>query len=59
MALWEFTLAYDDGTVLGQTALGDGADEATAAVSAARAEKRASASTWWRRLLARFGSDRR
>jgi hypothetical protein len=36
MALWEFALALD-GERLGQTALAEGADEATAASSAARA----------------------
>jgi len=34
MALWEFSLAFDDGTVLGQTVLAEGADEAGAAPAA-------------------------
>ena len=35
MTLWEFSLAFDDGTALGQTALAEGASEAEAALSAA------------------------
>ncbi len=35
MTLWEFPLEFSDGTALSQTALAEGDDEASAAVSAA------------------------
>ena len=34
MALWEYSITWQDGTVLGQTLLAEGADEAEAAASA-------------------------
>jgi hypothetical protein len=40
MPLWEFSLAWDDGTALSQTVLAEGVDETEAATSAIAAVRR-------------------